>query len=64
MARTDINEFLNMKLHTYIGFDFDMIIVFWWAGKDSNLRTQMRTDLQSAAFNHSATYPSVKTICA
>ena len=22
MARTDINEFLNMKLHTYIGFDF------------------------------------------
>ena len=29
----------------------------WWAGKDSNLRTQMRTDLQSAAFSHSATYP-------
>ena len=23
MARTDINEFLNMKVHTYIGFDFD-----------------------------------------
>ena len=32
----------------------------WWAGKDSNLRTQMRTDLQSAAFSHSATYPNIK----
>ena len=30
---------------------------FWWAGMDSNHRTQMRTDLQSAAFSHSATYP-------
>ena len=29
----------------------------WWAGMDSNHRTRMRTDLQSAAFNHSATYP-------
>ena len=29
----------------------------WWAGLDSNQRTQMRADLQSAAFNHSATYP-------
>ena len=28
-----------------------------WAGKDSNLRTRMRTDLQSVAFNHSATCP-------
>ena len=26
-------------------------------GVDSNLRTQMRADLQSAAFNHSATPP-------
>ena len=26
---------------------------------DSNHRTQMRTDLQSAAFSHSATYPFV-----
>src|SRR4051812_43152754 len=28
-----------------------------WAGKDSNLRTLTRTDLQSVAFNHSATCP-------
>ena len=32
---------------------------FWWAGMDSNHRTQMRTDLQSAAFSHSATYPNI-----
>ena len=32
-----------------------------WAGKDSNLRTRMRTDLQSVAFNHSATCPGVST---
>lgn len=29
----------------------------WWAGADSNRRTRTRTDLQSVAFNHSATYP-------
>ena len=29
----------------------------WWAGLDSNQRTHTRADLQSAAFNHSATYP-------
>ena len=28
-----------------------------WAGKDSNLRTPERLDLQSSAINHSATYP-------
>ncbi len=28
-----------------------------WAGKDSNLRTLTRADLQSAAFDRSATYP-------
>ncbi len=28
-----------------------------WAGRDSNPRTACRTDLQSVAFNHSATYP-------
>lgn len=27
---------------------------------DSNHRTRMRTDLQSAAFSHSATYPNIK----
>ena len=32
-------------------------LLYWWAGMDSNHRTQMRTDLQSAAFSHSATYP-------
>ncbi len=31
-----------------------------WAGKDSNLRTRLRTDLQSVAFNHSATCPTCK----
>lgn len=28
-----------------------------WAGRDLNPRTACRTDLQSVAFNHSATYP-------
>ena len=32
----------------------------WWAEMDSNHRTQMRTDLQSAAFSHSAIYPKYK----
>ena len=35
-----------------------MTLFLWWAGMDSNHRTRMRTDLQSAAFSHSATYPS------
>ena len=29
----------------------------WWRGKDSNLRTRKRADLQSAAFDRSATPP-------
>src|SRR3546814_8021601 len=29
----------------------------WWTGLDSNQRTLTRADLQSAAFNHSATCP-------
>ena len=29
----------------------------WWRGTDSNHRTHKRADLQSAAFNHSATPP-------
>src|SRR3954462_4428028 len=29
----------------------------WWTGLDSNQRTLARADLQSAAFNHSATSP-------
>ena len=30
----------------------------WWAGQDSNLRKGVNpTDLQSVAFDHSATYP-------
>ncbi len=32
-------------------------LCLWWAGVDSNHRTRERTDLQSVAFNHSATYP-------
>ena len=31
--------------------------VFWWAEMDSNHRTLTRTDLQSAAFSHSAICP-------
>src|SRR3954453_763702 len=31
----------------------------WWRGLDSNQRTLARADLQSAAFNHSATSPGV-----
>jgi hypothetical protein len=30
----------------------------WWKGLDSNQCTLTRADLQSAAFNHSATLPS------
>ncbi len=30
---------------------------WWWTGLDSNQRTLARADLQSAAFNHSATCP-------
>jgi hypothetical protein len=30
----------------------------WWTGLDSNQRTENRADLQSAAFNHSATCPT------
>ena len=37
--------------------------ILWWAGMDSNHRTQMRTDLQSAAFSHSATYPYIFFYC-
>ncbi len=29
----------------------------WWIGQDLNLRTLARTDLQSVAIDHSATYP-------
>jgi hypothetical protein len=32
----------------------------WWTGLDSNQRTLSRADLQSAAFNHSATCPLVR----
>ena len=35
--------------------------LLWWAGMDSNHRTQMRLDLQSSAFSHSATYPKIFT---
>ena len=34
--------------------------ITWWEEKDSNLRTRMRTDLQSAAFSHSAICPNVE----
>jgi hypothetical protein len=33
----------------------------WWRGLDSNQRTLARADLQSAAFNHSATPPGWRT---
>ena len=34
----------------------------WWKGVDSNHRTQKRADLQSAAINHSATFPTVQPL--
>ena len=40
--------------------EYSQNYTLWWAGMDSNHRTQMRTDLQSAAFSHSATYPNIK----
>ena len=36
-------------------------ISWWWTGLDSNQRTLARADLQSAAFNHSATCPWIAT---
>ena len=36
---------------------FDVLTQGWWRGLDSNQRTLARADLQSAAFNHSATSP-------
>ncbi len=33
-----------------------------WAGKDSNLRTRTGPDLQSGAFNHSATCPRLSRV--
>ena len=33
--------------------------VKWWRGQDSNLRTLTRAELQSAAFNHSTTPPTI-----
>ena len=39
--------------------EYSQNYTLWWAGMDSNHRTQMRTDLQSAAFSHSATYPNI-----
>ena len=39
----------NFSEHPRIGI--------WWTGLDSNQRTLARADLQSAAFNHSATCP-------
>ena len=36
----------------------------WWKGVDSNHRTHKRADLQSAAINHSATFPQdVRVLC-
>ena len=35
----------------------------WWRGRDSNLRTRERADLQSAAINHSATSPLNPRLC-
>ena len=34
-----------------------MKVIKWWVEKDSNLRKQMLTDLQSAPFDRSGIYP-------
>ena len=39
-----------------------MVLFLWWAGMDSNHRTRMRTDLQSAAFSHSAICPNAERL--
>ncbi len=41
----------------HTGFGLSTPWAHWWAGTDSNHRTPKRTDLQSVAFNHSATCP-------
>ena len=54
-----INRVLNgteiATLRTFFGAKQGR--VRWWRGLDSNQRTLARADLQSAAFNHSATSP-------
>ncbi len=44
----------NFSLRAYRG---EKLGKKWWTGLDSNQRTENRADLQSAAFNHSATCP-------
>ena len=45
---------MNFQLSNYPLFS-----MLKWVGKDSNLRRQLSTDLQSVAFNHFATYPTI-----
>jgi len=41
----------------FIGVKDTSIDTMPWERQDSNLRRNFSTDLQSAAFNHSATFP-------
>ena len=47
----------NERLEAWGLWSFLGISTRWWTGLDSNQRTLARADLQSAAFNHSATCP-------
>ena len=42
---------------------FRDLILFLWAGTDSNRRSRKATDLQSARFNHLPTYPKLSLVC-
>jgi hypothetical protein len=40
-----------------------LLILDWWAGKDSNLGRHMPTDLQSALVDRLSTYPGKSSLC-
>src|SRR5688572_24348039 len=48
---------VRSKPHGSLIYGRNLQILSWWRGLDSNQRTLARADLQSAAFNHSATSP-------
>ena len=56
-----IKRLFSLVFSLFLNFLGSRWNVIWWTGKDSNLRTRERADLQSAAINHSATCPEAHT---
>ena len=57
VPRTDCGRALSFARSIVLGVPRTACARWWWRGLDSNQRTLARADLQSAAFNHSATSP-------